>query len=108
MASDKMAHLLFTPSRELLLIEIERRCSQPACRARTRIGLTKQEAIEYHGFRCERYKEWTEDVLAKRDVPEWWDDLPHASESSLDAQIISYGENDHHALREETYGRKDD
>lgn len=76
--------------REVLLVEIERRCTQAYCGARTRIGLTKAEAREYHGFRCERCEEWTEDVLAERDMPEWWNELMLAdmSDAHLRLQII--------------------
>lgn len=61
--------------RELLLVEIERRCSLPECNAKTRLGLTKDEARAYTGFECERCQEWNEDLLNERDVPEWWDEL---------------------------------
>lgn len=61
--------------REVLLVEIERRCLMPECEARARIGLTKEEARVYCGFECERCKEWNEDALSERDVPEWWEDL---------------------------------
>ncbi len=59
--------------RELLLVEIERHC--PACGARARIGLAKEEARAYHKFQCERCEEWTRDALTERDVPEWWEEL---------------------------------
>jgi hypothetical protein len=63
-------------ARELLLVEIERRCRLDAhCNARTRVGLTKAEAREYCGFTCERCERWNEDVLTERDVPEWWEEL---------------------------------
>lgn len=66
---------IFIP-REVLLIEIERRCALDAdCNARTRVGLTKQEAREYCGFTCERCERWNEDFLTERDVPEWWEEL---------------------------------
>lgn len=61
--------------REVLLIEIERRCRMPECEARIRLGLTKDEARAYTGFECEHCKEWNEDALAERDVPEWWEEL---------------------------------
>jgi hypothetical protein len=62
--------------REVLLVEIERRCAVDAeCNARTRIGLTKEEARAYSGFTCERCERWNEDVLSERDVPEWWEEL---------------------------------
>lgn len=61
--------------RQLLLVEIERRCSDPACNARVRFGLTKEEARTFDGFKCERCEQWTEDVLTERDIPEWWEEL---------------------------------
>lgn len=61
--------------REVLLLEIERRCQDALCKARTRIGLTKEEAHAYCGFECERCGQFWEDVLTERDVPEWWEEL---------------------------------
>ncbi len=61
--------------RDVLLVEIVRRCSLSACHTPTRIGLTKKEAREYTGFKCERCEAWNDDVLAERDVPEWWEEL---------------------------------
>jgi hypothetical protein len=61
--------------RELLLVEIERRCLDAECKARTRIGLTKEEARAYSGFECERCERLWDDVLSERDVPEWWEEL---------------------------------
>ncbi|HEY0547769.1 MAG TPA: hypothetical protein VGC91_20485 [Pyrinomonadaceae bacterium] len=61
--------------REVLLIEIERRCHAPECGARNRVGLTKDEARAYCGFECERCKEWNADSLTERDAPEWWEEL---------------------------------
>jgi hypothetical protein len=62
--------------REVLLVEIERRCALDAdCNARNRLGLTKEEARAYCGFTCERCKRWNDDVLVERDVPEWWEEL---------------------------------
>lgn len=72
--SPKKRVRLHTP-REVLLIEIERRCSHNECKARNRIGLTKAEAHDYHGFTCEACERRTEDALTRRDVPEWWDEL---------------------------------
>ncbi len=66
---------IFIP-REVLLVEIERRCAVDAeCNARARIGLTKEEARAYCGFTCERCERWNEDILTERDVPEWWEEL---------------------------------
>ncbi|MDQ3817875.1 MAG: hypothetical protein M3362_09305 [Acidobacteriota bacterium] len=64
-----------TIPRELLLVEIERRCLDRECNARTRIGLTKEEARAYCGFECERCGRKWKDVLTERDVPEWWEEL---------------------------------
>ena len=61
--------------RQLLLVEIERRCPDSLCNARVRIGLTKEEARAYLGFECERCGHSWDDELTERDVPEWWQDL---------------------------------
>jgi hypothetical protein len=61
--------------REVLLVEIERRCTHAGCNAKTRIALTKGEARAYSGFECERCEGWNEDVLTERDVPDWWEEL---------------------------------
>ena len=64
-----------TIPRELLLVEIERRCSDAECNWKTRIGLTKEEARAYCRFECERCGRSWDDVLTERDVPEWWEEL---------------------------------
>ena len=61
--------------REVLLVEIERRCPEAQCNARTRIGLTRIEARAYAGFECERCGQSWDDLLTERDVPEWWEEL---------------------------------
>ncbi|HVF51184.1 MAG TPA: hypothetical protein VNA19_13910 [Pyrinomonadaceae bacterium] len=61
--------------REVLLVEIERRCAGAECNARTRVGLTKAEARAYTGFECERCALRNEDALTERDIPEWWAEL---------------------------------
>lgn len=61
--------------RKVLLVEIERRCQLPDCDARTRIGLTKDEARSFTGFECERCKGWNQDSLTERDVPDWWEEI---------------------------------
>ena len=61
--------------REVLLVEIERRCRDAACNARTRVGLTKEEARAYCGFECERCGQTWDDVLTERDAPDWWEEL---------------------------------
>jgi hypothetical protein len=78
--------------REVLLVEIERHCAEASCNARTRVGLTKEEARLYDGFECERCERWNEDGLTERDIPDWWEELtvtglatlrgtPHASDA---------------------------
>jgi hypothetical protein len=57
--------------REVLLLEVERRCGEPLCGARTRLSLTKGEARAYTGFECARCGRWFADALSGRDVPEW-------------------------------------
>jgi len=64
-----------TVPRELLLVEIERRCPDVSCGWRTRVGLTKEEARAYCGFECERCGKTWDDLLTERDVPEWWEEL---------------------------------
>ena len=61
--------------RELLLVEIERRCSQRECNTMTRLGLTKDEAHAYIGFECDKCQVWNKDFLSEQDVPEWWAEL---------------------------------
>lgn len=65
---------VFIP-RNVLLVEIERRCPDPLCAQKARIGLTKQDARAYCGFECERCGKLWNDVLSERDVPEWWEEL---------------------------------
>ena len=61
--------------RQLLLIEIDRRCSFEDCGARVFVGLTKQEAVDYLGFECLSCGRWSDDVLAEKDVPDWWPEI---------------------------------
>ncbi len=61
--------------REVLLVEIERRCLDPQCGERTRLGLTKVEARAYRGFSCERCGSWNDDELTQKDIPEWWEEI---------------------------------
>jgi len=58
--------------RTTLLVEIERRCVFPDCRARNQIGLTKQEAIEYRGFECFQCKRWNDDRASQSEFPGSW------------------------------------
>ena len=64
-----------TIQREVLLIEIERRCVSPECNSRNFIGLTKQEALEYTGYECSECEQWNSDQLKQSEVPDWWDDI---------------------------------
>ena len=61
--------------RSVLLVGIERRCSDPQCNAKAQIGLTKEEARLYCGFECEQCKRWNSDALNERDIPDWWEEL---------------------------------
>jgi hypothetical protein len=65
--------------REVLLVEVERRCGEPLCGARTRVSLTKAQARDYMGFECARCGRWYADALSERDIPEWWEELNVAS-----------------------------
>jgi hypothetical protein len=69
---------LSSAKREVLLIEIERRCKFADCGVRNRFGLTKAEAIEYRGFECRQCKRWNDDVLNYTDTPDWWDEIDSA------------------------------
>lgn len=73
MLKKKRSRIVFP--REVLLVEIERHCSDENCNARTRIGLTKEEARLYDGFECERCELWQADGLSERDIPDWWEEL---------------------------------
>ena len=66
-----MATLMFIP-REILLVEIDRRCFFPDCNGRTLVGLTKREASDYRGFECRVCKRWNDDNLSDKDVPDEW------------------------------------
>ena len=67
----------FESARELLLVEVARRCR--VCGEPARLGLTKAEARAYRGFECERCESWNDDGLAGQDVPEWWEELRRAA-----------------------------
>ena len=58
--------------REVLLIEIERRCIFVDCQGRHQIGLTKAEAIEYRGFHCPHCERWNDDRLKQSELPDSW------------------------------------
>ena len=55
-----------------LLVEIERRCSFSDCHARSHVGLTKSEAIEYRGFECTQCERWNDDQLKSGEIPDAW------------------------------------
>src|SRR3954468_8423062 len=65
--------------REVLLVEVERRCGEFLCGARIKLSLTKDDARAYKGFECERCGRWYADALSERDIPEWWEELNVAS-----------------------------
>ena len=58
--------------REVLLVEIERRCTFVDCGFRNRVSLTKAEAISYRGFRCDKCDRWNDDAVAREDLPASW------------------------------------
>lgn len=68
--------------RDILLVEIDRRCSFPDCDKRVLIGLTKNEAEDYAGFECEYCKRWNADTLTEKDVPDWWSEIQSLSSST--------------------------
>ena len=61
--------------REILLIELERRCVFADCNERAFVSLTKREALEYSGFECARCERWNTDRLIEKDAPFWWNDI---------------------------------
>lgn len=79
----------FVFPREVLLVEIVRRCTAPDCGAQTRVGLTKEEARAYTGFKCERCETWNNDALDERDVPEWWEELILTGLGAVRPQALS-------------------
>jgi hypothetical protein len=58
--------------REVILVEIERRCQSPGCDSKNQIALTKTDAPLYFGFECKNCGTWNSDTLSERDAPEWW------------------------------------
>src|ERR1044071_1240774 len=69
----------FVFPREVLLVEVERRCGELLCGGRVKLSLTKEDARAYTGFECERCGRWYADALTERDIPEWWEELNVAS-----------------------------
>ena len=58
--------------RQVLLIEIVRRCVFLDCQAKNRISLTKSEAIQYRGFECGTCERWNDDELDLASLPDQW------------------------------------
>ncbi len=58
--------------REVLVVEIDRRCSADECHARNQISLTKPEAIQYRGFNCSECETWNDDRLTQSEMPDSW------------------------------------
>jgi hypothetical protein len=73
--------------REVLLVEIERHCAEASCNARTRVGLTKEEARLYDGFTCGVCERRHEDGLTERDIPDWWEELNVTGLGTLRAKL---------------------
>ncbi|MDQ1558831.1 MAG: hypothetical protein QOD32_1891 [Pyrinomonadaceae bacterium] len=90
--------------REVLLIEIERHCADAACNARTRIGLTKEEARLYDGFVCEVCERRHEDGLTERDIPDWWEELNVTGLATLRGTSSGGGDESSRASDEEGGG----
>jgi hypothetical protein len=74
MAKDRTS---FHFPRQVLVIEIDRRCSTEECRARNQISLTKTEAIEYRGFNCAECERWNDDRLSQSEMPDSWHESIH-------------------------------
>lgn len=83
MSEDSKVRRRIAFARQLLLVEIERHCGDARCNARTRVGLTKEEARFYTGFECERCGRLNDDALTERDIPEWWEELKITSLDGL-------------------------
>ena len=60
--------------RDVLVIEIDRRCAAEDCRARNQVSLTKLEAIEYRGFACSECEIWNDDRLTQSEMPDSWNE----------------------------------
>jgi len=75
--------------RAVLLYELDRRCSFVDCNARMKIGITKSEALNYHGFECDDCNRWTTDTLVEKDIPEWWAEVKQDQGSALSDSDLS-------------------
>ena len=64
---------LFFP-RDVLVIEIGRRCAGDECHARNLISLTKAEAIGYRGFNCSECETWNDDRVTQSEMPDSWNE----------------------------------
>ena len=84
--------------REVLLVEVERRCGETLCGARVKLSMTKADARAYTGFECERCGRWFADALTERDIPEWWEELNVASLRGLKPSRESAGKRSSAAL----------
>jgi hypothetical protein len=92
--------------REVLLVEVERRCGEPLCGARVKLSMTKADARAYTGFECGRCGRWFADALTERDVPEWWEELNVASLRGLKPSRESAGRRAGAALNPTSAARK--
>src|SRR6185436_17003896 len=98
-----MKRLVFP--REVLLVEVERRCGEPVCGARVRLSLTKADARAYTGFECERCGRWFADALTECDIPEWWEELNVASLAGLKPPSRESRKPSRDSARERSSGR---
>jgi hypothetical protein len=64
-----------TIERQVLLFELDRRCTFADCNERVSVSLTKPEAQDYDGFECNFCERWNADSLTQKDVPDWWDEI---------------------------------
>ena len=88
MTGRRRRRLGFEFPRELLLVEVARRCR--GCGEPARLGLTKAEALAYLGFECEHCESWNDDELSEPDVPEWWGELrPGAARPAAGAEGVA-------------------
>jgi hypothetical protein len=72
MTGRRGSRLGFQSPRELLLVEVRRRCR--GCDGPARLGLTRAEARAYQGFECGHCESWNDDELTEQDIPEWWEE----------------------------------